>query len=65
MDRDTIITNHLREPGTCLRVVRIAGRGSIIASLVRRCEVIASGSGTSLSAALDGLAEALSGKVAA
>ncbi len=59
MDRDTVITTHLRDPGTCLRVVRIAGRGAYVAALAVHGKTIARGSGTSLVAALDALASEL------
>jgi len=65
MDRDTLIESYLHESGTCLRFARICGRGAIVASIIRRGEVLATGRGTSLEAALDGLAIALSGKAAA
>lgn len=63
MDRDFVIERHMRK-GT-LVVTRVAGGGAYVASIAVRNEVIAMGRGTSLAAALDGLAEALSGEVAA
>lgn len=66
MDRDTIIESHLRTtPGARLLCGRVAGQGAWFARIVFHGEFTAASCSTSLSAALDALAEALSHGVAA
>ena len=59
----TIIERYLQQPGTYLRCV-ICGRGVIAASIIYRGDNIATGRGTSLAAALDALAQALTARAA-
>jgi hypothetical protein len=63
MDRD-VIERYLQQPGTYLRCVRICGRGVIAASIIYRGDTLATGRGTSLAAALDALAQALTARAA-
>lgn len=67
MDRDSIIEQYLRavSPGAYMRCLRICGTGVWSAAVVHRGDVVAVGRGTSLAAALDALAEALTASRAA
>jgi hypothetical protein len=64
MDRDVMIERMLQEPGTYLRCVRSCGGGAFAASIIYRGDTLATGRGTSLAAALDALAQALTSRAA-
>lgn len=62
--RDAIIEKAIHEPGAYLRCLRVCGTGVWVASVLTRGEILAEGRATSLSAALDALAQALTTRAA-
>lgn len=59
MDRDELIEMAMRAlaPGSYMRCLRVGGTGAYHAAILSQGKIALAGSGTSLAAALDGLAD--------